>query len=159
MFTAGNILHGKFQLKAEKKNKYAVVLYNDRGKCVLATYTTSKPRSGTLSVVHGKNPPNSPTPHSYVFKKGNVIGVCNHGTVSADFSFSVDTTVVPDYGYTMTTPPEFESNVDDLRVVCKLLDNEYYELIYTLYKSKKTSNKYKKIFESILEMKYGALSQ
>ena len=64
MFTAGNILHGKFQLKAEKKNKYAVVLYNDRGKCVLATYTTSKPRSVTISVIQGKNPPNSPTPQT-----------------------------------------------------------------------------------------------
>ena len=35
MFTPGNILHGEFDLGTEKKEKFAIVLYNDGVDCIL----------------------------------------------------------------------------------------------------------------------------
>jgi len=45
MFAPGNILHGEFDLGTEKKEKFAIVLYNDGVDCILTTFTTSQERS------------------------------------------------------------------------------------------------------------------
>ncbi len=52
MFTPGNILHGKFDLGIEKKEKFAIVLYNDGVDCILTTFTTSQERSTELNPCH-----------------------------------------------------------------------------------------------------------
>lgn len=150
MFTPGSILHGTFQLKAVTKPKYVIVLYNDGLNCILTTFTTSEERSGVLSPVHGKNPQEG-EPLSYVFKMGVVIGeLCDNNGNSVPFSFPKDTVVVPDYGDQYTTPQAFLATVKGLKKCCELYPNEYVDLIYTLYKSKKTKRKYKHIFEEIL---------
>ncbi len=156
MFEAGNILYGYFDLGSNgKKNKYAIVLHNDPLECIITTFTTSQPRSSVASPVHGRNPSQGEV-MSYVFKSGVSIGV---NPLSGEFFFfRKDTTIVPDYGVNETTISSFCSVVDNLRVVCKLHEKEYIDLIYTLYKCKRTKRKYKLIFESILHGLGGGLS-
>lgn len=154
MFEAGNILYGYFDLGSNgKKNKYAIVLHNDSAECIITTFTTSQPRSSVASPVHGRNPSQGEV-MSYVFKSGIPIGI---NPLSGEaFSFRRDTTIVPDYGVNETTISGFCSAVDNPRVVCKLHKKEYIDLIYTLYKCKRTKRKYKLIFESILHGLGGA---
>lgn len=151
MFTPGSILFGTFQLKAITKPKYAIVLYNDGLNCILTTFTTSEERSGVRYPVHGKNPQEG-EPLSYVFKKGIIVGeLYNSNGVSIPFSFPKDTVIVPDYGDQYTTQQAFLAEVKGLIKCCELYPKEYENLIYTLYKSKKTKRKYKRIFEEILK--------
>lgn len=97
-----------------------------------------------------KNPQDS-EPLSYVFKKGVIVGeLSNKGTV-VPFSFPKDTVVVPDYGDQFTTQQAFLAEVTELIKCGELYPHEYENLIYTLYKSKKTKRKYKRIFEEILK--------
>lgn len=149
MFRAGNILHGFFDLGVNgKKNKYAIVLHNDGNACVLMSFATSQLRSSSENPVHGRNPQKG-EPQSYVFKAGVVIGT--EPINKSDFSFPKDTTVVPDYGILSTEICAFTASVANLLTVCELYEKEYLDLIYTLYKCKKTKKKYKEIFEKILE--------
>lgn len=149
MFEAGNILHGCFDLGYNgKKNKFAVVLYNDSEECIITTFTTSQLRSSVTTPTHGKNPKDG-IPMSYVFKSNVAIGI--KPSDNSTFSFKKDTTVVPDYGINESTISSFNSSVDNLEVVCKLYNEEYSSLIYTLYQCKKTKRKYKAIFEKILQ--------
>lgn len=67
------------------------------------------------------------------------------------FSFPEDTVVVPDYGDQFTTQQAFLAEVTELIKCGELYPYEYENLIYTLYKSKKTKRKYKRIFEEILK--------
>nr|DAM82924.1 MAG TPA: hypothetical protein [Caudoviricetes sp.] len=149
MFTPGSILHGTFTLKAITKEKFSIVLYNDGFNCILTTFTTSEDRSGVSNPVHGKNPEQG-APLSYVFKKGIVIGeLCVKGC-KKPFFFKKDTVIVPDYGDQYTTKEAFLAEVKGLTKCCDLYPQEYLNLIYTLYKSRKTKRKYKIIFENIL---------
>ena len=147
MFAPGNILHGEFDLGTEKKEKFAIVLYNDGVDCILTTFTTSQERSTVLSPCHGKNPAEGEA-KSYVFKSKTEIGFNPDG--QTPFFFHKDTTVVPDYGYTSSTIECFTKKVDNLKVVCKLYPKEYSDLIYTLYNCKYTPRKHKTLFEGIL---------
>lgn len=149
MFTPGSILHGIFTLKAITKEKFAIVLYNDGVNCILTTFTTSEDRSGVPNPIHGKNPEKG-EPQSYVFKKGIVIGeFCSNGSTTP-FFFKKDTVIVPDYGNQYTTQEAFLAEVKELTKCCDLYPQEYINLIYTLYKSRKTKRGYKIIFENIL---------
>lgn len=149
MFEAGNVLHGLFDLGVNgKKNKFAVVLYNDGNACVLMSFATSQLRSSSDNPVHGRNPQKG-EPQSYVFKAGIVIGT--EPVNKNDFAFRKDTTVVPDYGILYAEIGAFTASVTNLSVVCELYKKEYIDLIYTLYKCKKTKKKYKEVFEKILE--------
>lgn len=147
MFTAGNILHATFNLGAIKKEKFAIVLYKDETNCILTTFTTSQERSTVFNPCHGKNPAEG-EPKSYVFKADIIIG--HKPNSESSFSFHKDTTVVPDYGYTDSPIECFVKNAENLKVVCSLNENEFIDLIYTLYNCKHTIRKYKKIFEKIL---------
>lgn len=149
MFKSGNILHGCFDLGPNgKKNKFAIILYNDSVECIITTFATSQPRSSVSNPVHGKNPQEG-EPMSYVFKSNVSIGT--KPLDNSEFSFKKDTTVVPDYGISESTISVFNASVDNLEVICKLYDKEYSNLIYTLYRCKKTKKKYKQIFERILQ--------
>ncbi len=150
MFTPGSILYGTFQLKAVTKPKYVIVLYNDGTNCILTTFTTSEERSGVISPIHGKNPQEG-EPLSYVFKKDIIVGELHSKDKTNFFSFPKDTIVVPDYGNQYTTQEAFLSEVKNLVKCCELYPKEYENLIYTLYKSKKTKRQFKRIFEDILK--------
>lgn len=145
MFKVGNILHGFF--KKMNKNKYVIILYVDESSYLISTFTTSQQRSGVKSPSHGKNSKLG-IPKSYVFKAGVLIGEDVKGN---GFSFNKDTTVVPDYGILDGLIEEFNMNSSNLKVVCSLYDNEYEDLIYTLYHCERLQREYKRIFEVILQ--------
>lgn len=148
MYQVGAILHGLFDFYSQgKKTKYAIILYKDKDDFILTTFTTSKDRSGTENPVHGANPTKT-DPKSYVFKAKVEIG---HKPDGNPFSFNKDTTIVPDYGLSLKSIAEFNSKVENLEKVCQLYQTEYIELIYVLYKSKKTNIQYKTFFSKILE--------
>lgn len=149
MFEQGNIIHGLFDFKENgKKNKFAVVLYKDQETCIITSFTTSQERASCPNPTHGKNPA-AGDPRSYVFKAGVVIGT--HPQTNRNFSFSRDTTIVPDYGIGDKTIEDFTKSVSNLKLICKLHPKEYIDLIYTLYHCKRISKKFKLIFEKILE--------
>ena len=145
MFESGSILYGLFQLKNVTKNKYAIVLHNDNGNFIITTFTTSQPRSSAASPVHGPNPKEKPK--SYVFKANIPIGTKPDGT---DFSFSFDTTVVPDYGVASSSIHNFQKKVSNITKVCDLYKEEYRDLLYTLYKCDDLDNEIKPVFEKVL---------
>jgi len=148
MYQVGAILHGLFDFYSlGKKTKYAIILYKDNDNFILTTFTTSRDRSGSEYPVHGANPTKA-DPKSYVFKKNVEIGLKPDGN---PFSFNKDTTIVPDYGLSIKSIAEFNTKVENLVKVCQLYQTEYIELIYVLYKSKKTSIKNKVYFCKILE--------
>lgn len=141
-------MHGLFDFHTQgKKHKYAIILHRDNEGLILTTFTTSKDRSGAENPIHGANPTKA-EPKSYVFKAEVEIGLKPDGK---PFSFKKDTTIVPDYGLTTKSITEFNSKVENLEKVCQLHEAEYIELIYVLYKSKKTSIENKLRFEKILE--------
>lgn len=148
MFKAGNILHGNFDLGVNgKKNKFAIVLCNDNNECLLMTFTTSQPRSSSLSPVHGRNPQKG-EPAAHVFKSGVIIGT--EPITKAPFAFRKDTTIVPDYGISDTSISRFTASVSNLTIVCELYEYELTDLLYTLYICKKTKKKYKTMLEKAL---------
>jgi hypothetical protein len=146
MFTPGSILYGLFDLKIERKNKYAIILHNNGFGFIVATFTTSQKRAG-INPLHGKNPVDNP--NCYVFKAGVVIGETPKGE---DFSFRKDTVVVPDYGYSYETDSDFRSKVSNLHKVCKLHKQEFIELLHTLCKCKSLPREYRKLFEAELKI-------
>lgn len=151
MFEPGNVLYGLFRLSnIETKPKYAIILHKDERSYILATFTTSQPRAGAVSYVHGKNPPGSPNPRSHVFLATQMIGTYTVQGVSIEYHFPDDTTVVPDYGFRFTSIAEFQKNVTNLELKCTLYEKEYLNLIYTLYQCKKSPREYKEIYEQIL---------
>ena len=148
MYQVGAILHGLFDFHPQpKKTKYVIILHRDNNDFILTTFTTSHDRSGVENPVHGANPSKA-EPKSYVFKAEVQIGSQSDGK---PFSFKKDTTIVPDYGLTMKSIVDFNSKAENLTKVCQLHEAEYIELIYVLYKSKKTSKANRDRFEKILE--------
>lgn len=149
MFESGSIIYGLFQLKNETKNKYAIVLHNDNGNFIITTFTTSKPRSSVASPSHGANPKGKENGYfkSYVFKANVPIGTKSDGT---EFSFSFDTTVVPDYGVTSSPIENFQKKVSNLVKICDLYKEEYKNLIYTLYWCEDLDENIKLILEKVL---------
>lgn len=154
MFEPGNVLHGIFRLSdVVTKPKYAIVLYKDANSYILATFTTSQPRAGASNYVHGKNPPGSQNPRSHVFLATRMIGTYTFQGVLKEYHFPDDTTVVPDYGFRFTSISEFQKIVTNLVLKCTLFEQEYLDLIYTLYQCKKSPREYKEIYERILTEK------
>lgn len=148
MYQVGSILHGLFDFHPQpKKNKYSIILHRDSDNFILTTFTTSQDRSGTENPLHGANPSKS-EPKSYVFKAEVEIGQQPNGK---PFSFKKDTTIVPDYGFSVKSISEFNTKAENLTKVCQLHEAEYIELVYVLYKSKKTSKANKERFEKILQ--------
>lgn len=148
MFERGSIIYGLFQLKNETKNKYAIVLHNDNGNFIITTFTTSQPRSSVVSPDHGANPKGKGNFKSYVFKANTPIGTKPDGT---DFSFSFDTTVVPDYGLASSSIQDFQKKASNLVKICDLYKKEYEDLIYTLYKCEDLDDEMYPIFEKVLQ--------
>ncbi|OAV76070.1 hypothetical protein Barb7_00273 [Bacteroidales bacterium Barb7] len=68
MFKSGSVLYGLFNLRAEQKRKYVIILHNDGQGCVITTFTTSQIR-GSLNPSHGANPKDNPV--CYVFQGEN----------------------------------------------------------------------------------------
>ena len=59
-----------------------------------------------------------------------------------------------DYGYLKAGTQQLFSLFEDPKVVCKLDDKEYIDLIYAMYRSKRTPLKYKPYLDAILSDYY-----
>lgn len=149
MFEVGAILYGFFKLSdIESKYKYAIVFDLTEEACLVTTFTTSRARSGVLNPTHGANPEKKPY-RSYVFLKDIEIGTCPD--TGLPFSFSKNTTVVPDIGFSIKSLAVFYASVTDLRKVCQLHKNEFTDLMYALYNCDTTLDWVKEILEKKLE--------
>lgn len=149
MFTPGNILYGLFQFKDKSKDKYVIVLHKDENHCILTTFTTSQPRTGVQCPKHGKNKDaKSGKVMSHLFKQGVSIGMQPCGKL--EFSFPMDTTIVPDYGFEEWKEATLVENATNLKLVCRMYQEEYLDLIYTLYQAHKTRKQHRELFERIL---------
>ena len=137
------IVHGLFDLKNVQKQKYAVILYSDNNNYIITTFTTSQKRAGT-NPAHGVNR----NPECYVFKANITIGT--NPDDGKDFSFEKDTIIVPDYGIDDMSIVDFMTKVTGLKTVCSLSTEEYISLLYFLYRSEKTREKYVTRFVKIL---------
>jgi len=149
MYEVGSVLYGYFYLNENlSKNKYVIVFDLSDDTCLLTTFTTSQPRSGSLDITHGRNPV-SGIPMSYVFLKDVEIGI--DPNTNLPFCFPQNTTIVPDYGFSFKLLSEFQATSKNLKKVCQLYNHEINNLIYTLYHCTKTPKNVKKIFEKKLE--------
>lgn len=144
MLNEGSILHGLFHFPHESKNKYAIILHKDEDSFITTTFTTSQ-RRHPENPRHGANPKNEPICH--VFLAGKSIGLKPDGQ---PFAFSKNTTIVPDYGVNKQPIDTFKSKVTDLTKVCDLYENEYEDLLYTLYKCDDLQDKYRVLLEQRL---------
>ena len=75
------------------------------------------------------------------------VGVAPDGS---DYHFPVQTVVRFDYCFKDGEQTDLLSSFDSPKVVCKLNETEYENLIYAMYKSDDTPEKYKPHFEKIL---------
>ena len=86
---------------------------------------------------------------SYVFDAGRPIGKkygCNE-----DFSFPVQTTIPFDYCFREGDQSDLLKSFDKPSVVGILSDEEYIDLIYAFYTSTLTPDKYKRVFDEVLQ--------
>jgi len=152
MLTPGNVLYGNFKLNENSDEKYCIVLSRDNNnpkECIVTTFTTSKARS-VINPVHGKNVHPVSGAASYVFKAGVVVGKSDSGE---DFSFPRDSTVVTDYGMRGWEIQKLQST-QGLELKCRLLDEEFGNLLYVLLKSEKVKDRYKPALDSALSKLY-----
>ena len=86
---------------------------------------------------------------SYVFDAGHPIGkrYCS----DEDFAFPIKTTIPFDYGFREGCQEDLLKTFDEPQIVGVLSDKEYIDLIYAFYISPLTPQKYKPIFDKILQ--------
>ncbi|GHT20170.1 hypothetical protein AGMMS4957_06250 [Bacteroidia bacterium] len=85
---------------------------------------------------------------SYIFEIGDEIGLKPDGS---PFSFPQPTVISFDYCFQNKSQEELINGFESPAIICILHQQEYLNLIYAMYKSKATPQKYKAIFEKILE--------
>ncbi len=150
MFTPGNIIYAEFTITNPPKKKYLVSLYRSETLNIIACFTTSQQRS-SVSVEyqkHGKITNAYGEVVSYIFMPNVEIGVDLQ--TGARFSFPKKTTIPFDYCFQEKDQFAFSQIMKNPKVVCKLCDEEYLNLLYAMYQSVDTPEAYKPIFESIL---------
>ena len=151
MFSPGEIVYGF--VKHIGKSKYAICIYRDEDLNILLHFTTSQARAGVDSdeVRHGAIYKEGEC-LSYVFEAGHDIG--ENPSTGVSFHFPLRTTMAFDYGYLKAGTQQLFSLFEDPKVVCKLDDKEYIDLIYAMYRSKRTPLEYKPYLDAILSDYY-----
>ncbi len=148
MLTPGNIIYGYCKSTNPPKLKYLISLYRDEACTVLTTFTTSQLRSGHRFPEHGASKCGEDY-ISYCFKANKIIG--KKPKTNEDFTFSKDTTVTFDYGVQKGEQHLILNEFENPSVVGVLHKEEYYNLVYAMYKSKKIKKNYKTYLEKVLE--------
>ena len=149
MLSEKNIIYGFCKATHPPKNKYLISLHRSPELDIIACFTTSKNRTGRTYVEkeHGKIKDGKDNIVSYFFKHGVTIGKNLNGD---DFTFPEDTTIVFDYCFQTGEQNAILNNFKDPKVKCVLSDDEYYNLIYAMYKSPHTPKEFIPIFEDKL---------
>jgi len=150
MFEPGTITYGFAKTISDPKNKYAISLFRDENVKVLIHFTTTRPRAGVPveKIHHGINRDEDGNVKSYVFEPTVDIGDTPEG---GRFRFPERTIMQFDYGFLHGDDWSLQQQFDNLEVKCKLDPKEYLNLIYAMYLSKRTPEKYKPYLQEVLE--------
>ena len=148
MLKAKNIIYGFCKSTNPPKYKYLISLYRSEDLNIIAVFPTSQRRAGVEVPKHGVNVREGMIV-SYVFEAGHSIGKI-YGNDS-DFSFPKMTTIPFDYCFREGEQDNLLKTFDHPEVVGVLSDREYIDLIYAFYCSPLTPQKYKPIFDKILQ--------
>ena len=149
MVSPRNVVYGFSKITNPPKKKYLISLYRSKELSVVACFTTSQDRAGIPleQVTHGAIKNKEKEIISYVFLTNVCVGVAPDGS---DYYFPDQTVVRFDYCFKDGEQTDLLSSFDSPKVVCKLNETEYENLIYAMYKSDDTPEKYKPHFEKIL---------
>ena len=90
---------------------------------------------------------------SYVFEPNVEIGDIPTG---GRFCFPERTVMQFDYGFLRGDDWSLQQQFDDLKVKCHLDREEYLNLVYAMYCSKRTPTEYKPYLKKVLEEAYGS---
>jgi hypothetical protein len=148
MLKAKNIIYGFCKYTNPPKNKYLISLYRSEELNVIAVFPTSQRRAGVAVPKHGCNVRENKV-ISYVFEAGHPIGK-KYGS-DEDFAFPLQTTIPFDYCFREGDQEVLLKTFDEPKVVGVLSDKEYIDLIYAFYISPLTPQKYKPIFDKVLQ--------
>ena len=148
MLKAKNIIYGFCKHTNPPKNKYLISLYRSEELHIIAVFPTSQRRAGVAAPKHGCNIRDNQVV-SYVFEAGHPIGKKKDS--DEDFSFPLQTTIPFDYCFSEGEQDELLRTFEEPEVVGVLSDKEYIDLIYAFYSSPMTPQKYKPVFDKILQ--------
>ena len=148
MLKAKNIIYGFCRYTNPPKNKYLISLYRSEELHIIAVFPTSQRRAGVAVPKHGCNIRDNQV-ISYVFDAGHPIGKKKDS--DEDFAFPLQTTIPFDYCFREGEQDELLKTFEQPEVVGVLSDKEYSDLIYAFYRSPLTPQKYKPIFDKILQ--------
>lgn len=153
MLNPGDIIYGYAKNLHTPKNKYAISIYRDEEVNVLLQFATSQPRAGVPSeqVHHGAIYKDDEC-LSYVFEAGVELGFDPRD--GGRFAFPKRTVMTFDYGFLKGQEKFLLEQFDNPTTVCKLDEKEYIDLVYAMYKSKRTKPEYKPYLDKILKEYY-----
>ena len=148
MLKAKNIIYGFCKYTNPPNKKYLISLYRSEELNIIAVFPTSQHRAGVATPKHGCNIRNNQI-ISYVFDAGHPIGKKKDS--NEDFSFPLQTTIPFDYCFSEGDQNDLLKLFDEPEIVGVLSDKEYIDLIYAFFTSPLTPQKYKPIFDKILQ--------
>lgn len=150
MLTPKNVIYGFCNTTNPPKRKYLISLYRDGNLHVVACFTTSQTRAGVPAekVKHGAIRNSDKELVSYVFQPDKIVGVTPDGK---DFRFPKQTVIRFDYCFKEEDQDRLLANFESPVIKCKLTDKEYIDLLYAMYHSEDTPEKYKPLFEKVLK--------
>lgn len=141
----------------QPRAKYLITIYRDDNLNIFACFTTSKQRSGVTDELLGHGPVIKDGRYlSYVFHPDVNIGV--DPETGEPFSMPRLSVITFDYGLREGQLSQFNEGIQDSKVVCRLYDEEYINLVYAMYKSDVTPRRYKPCLEKVLTDFYSANS-
>lgn len=149
MLSPRNVIYGFCKTTNPPKYKYLISLYRSDELNVVACFTTSQERAGVPleEIKHGAIKNKEDEIISYVFLASTEVGGSPNGT---KFKFPKQTVVRFDYCFKESEQDKLLDGFVSPCVVCRLHESEYKNLIYAMYKSDDTPEKYKPYFCEIL---------
>lgn len=149
MLSPQNVIYGFCKTTNPPKHKYLISLYRTEDLNVIACFTTSCDRAGVplSDIKHGKIENKENEIISYVFLTDVEVGVTPSG---GKFKFPEQTVIRFDYCFKEGSQDNILDSFISPVVKCRLSDSEYEDLIYAMYQSDNTPEKYKPHFEQIL---------
>jgi len=150
MFEPGTVTYGFAKTISDPKPKYAISIFRDENVQILIHFTTSRRRTGIADelIHHGVNRDSNGDVTAYVFEENVEIGDAPDG---GRFSFPKRTVMQFDYGFLQGDDWTLQRQFDNLEVKCHLDRQEYLDLVYAMYRSKRTPAVYKPYLEKVLQ--------
>lgn len=149
MFEPGTVTYGFAKNISNPKNKYAIGIFRGEHVQVLIHFITNQPRTGIPDdqICHGINRDSENNVVAYVFEPTVEIGDTPDGD---RFHFPTRTIMQFDYGFLQGDDWHLQQQFDNLEIKCKLDAKVVEDLIYAMYCSKRTPEKYKPYLEKVL---------